>query len=96
MWCPPPAATFGENKPTAMGTTLHDGSMLLDARSEYIIDRPAPPTVGKNLDFGIAREAFRLDSFAYRFDIDHTITHHSAIVEEVGSWHQPVTDVKRH
>ena len=68
--------------------------MALDAGRQYMIHRLAPPVMGKNFDFGIARKAFYLDSFAYRFNIDDAVSHHAAIIEHVGGRHQPVADMK--
>ena len=42
-----------------------------------------------------SRQTLRLDRAADRFDVDHAIAHHAAIVEDVLGRHQPVADVKR-
>src|SRR6266478_239411 len=51
-----------------------------DAGLQNLIHRLLPPVVGKNLDLGIAGKAMRLDRTAHRFDIDHTVAHHAAVI----------------
>src|SRR5258708_19356257 len=73
---------------------LNHRAMPCDAGSQNLVDRLFPPIVGKDLDLGIARKTLRLDRGAQSFDIDHTVAHHAAVVENVFCGHQPVADVE--
>src|SRR5579862_4840 len=65
-----------------------------NAHRDHVVDRPAPPTIGKNLDLDVPVETVRLDESADTRDINHPVSHHAAIVEHVGRRHQPVADVE--
>ena len=55
-----------------------------------------PPVVDReDLDLAVARETLVLDPAANLRDIDHAIAHHAPVVEQVGSWGEPIADVKR-
>jgi hypothetical protein len=67
----------------------------IDAGPQDLIDRFAPPVLGKNLDLAVTLKPFRLHRTAHRSDVDHAVAHHAAVVENVLGRHQPVADMKR-
>src|ERR1700733_3145619 len=76
-------------------TALYHRPMPPDAGLQHLVHRLLPPGIGENLDLGIAGKPLRLDRRSYRFDIDHAVAHHAAVVENVPGRHQPIADVKR-
>jgi hypothetical protein len=65
-----------------------------DTDPEHFVERPLPPIIREDLDLGIAGITLRLDRAPQRSDVDDSVAHHTAVVEDVLGRHQPVADVE--
>ena len=69
--------------------------MALDARTEDFVRIALPPVVRrKDLDFVRPPVACGFHPGPDQRNVDHTVTHHAAIEEEIGCGHQPIADVE--